>query len=66
MKYDFDLENRKEARKQLIYKILLTVVEIAIVIFARVCNYAHWHGYIYRIRTEYGPDIKKRRQDLSQ
>ena len=40
MKYDFDLENRKEARKQLIY--------------------------IYRIRTEYGPDIKKRRQDLSQ
>ena len=34
MKYDFDLENRKEARKQLIYKILLTVVEIAIVIFA--------------------------------
>ena len=34
MKDDFDLENRKEARKQLIYKILLTVVEIAIVIFA--------------------------------
>ena len=34
MKYDFDLENRKEARKQLIYKILLTVVEIASVIFA--------------------------------
>lgn len=34
MKYDFDLENRKEARKQLIKKILLTAVQVLIVIFA--------------------------------
>lgn len=33
MKYDFDLEDRKEARKQLIIKILITVLEVIIVIF---------------------------------
>lgn len=34
MKYDFDLEDRKEARKQLIIKIVITIFEIIIVIFA--------------------------------
>ncbi len=34
MKYDFDLENRKEARKQLIKKILITVAEVVFVIVA--------------------------------
>lgn len=33
MKYDFDLENRKEARKKLVKKILFTVLEVLIVIF---------------------------------
>ena len=30
MKYDFDLENRKEARKHLVKMILLTIVEVLI------------------------------------
>ena len=34
MKYDFDLENRKEARKHLVKMILLTIVEVLIVVFA--------------------------------
>lgn len=34
MKYDFDLENRKEATKKLIIKIVITVIEIIAVIFA--------------------------------
>jgi signal peptidase I len=34
MKYDFDLENRKAARKQLIKKILLTVIEVLLVVAA--------------------------------
>lgn len=34
MKYDFDLEDRSKQRKQLILKILLTVLEVGIVIFA--------------------------------
>ncbi|MDD7402761.1 MAG: signal peptidase I [Butyribacter sp.] len=34
MKYDFDLENKKEARKQLTIKILITVAEVILVIFA--------------------------------
>lgn len=34
MKYDFDLENRREARKQFIIKMLITIAEIAVVIFA--------------------------------
>ena len=34
MKYDFDLENRKEARKHLAKMILLTIVEVLIVVFA--------------------------------
>lgn len=33
MKYDFDLENRKEARKQLVKKILFTALEVLIVVF---------------------------------
>lgn len=33
MKYDFDLENRKEARKKMIKKILLLAVETSAVIF---------------------------------
>ncbi len=34
MKYDFDLENRREARKQLLIKVLITMAEIAVVLFA--------------------------------
>lgn len=34
MKYDFDLENRKEARKQLVKKILITAAEVVTVILA--------------------------------
>lgn len=33
MKYDFDLENRKEARKKFVQKILITAVEVVVVIF---------------------------------
>ena len=33
MKYDFDLENRKEARKKLARKILITVLEVIVVVF---------------------------------
>ena len=33
MKYDFNLENRKEARKKLIKKILITTVEVIAVVF---------------------------------
>lgn len=33
MKYDFDLENRREERKKLIIKILITVAEVILVIF---------------------------------
>lgn len=32
MKYDFDLENRKEARKKLVRKILVTAVEVVLVV----------------------------------
>lgn len=34
MKYDFDLENRKEARKHLVKMILITLVEVLVVVFA--------------------------------
>lgn len=34
MKYDFDLEDRSKQRKQLIIRILITILEIGVVIFA--------------------------------
>ncbi len=40
MKYDFDLENRKEAGKKLARKILITVLEVIVVVFL---GYAFTH-----------------------
>ncbi|MCD7825434.1 MAG: signal peptidase I [Clostridiaceae bacterium] len=37
MKYDFDLENRKEARKKLIIKIIITMLEVVAVLVLAFC-----------------------------
>lgn len=48
MKYDFNLENQKEARKRLAIKILITLLEVCVV-FALGYLITHWGMQIYTV-----------------
>lgn len=51
MKYDFDLENRREARKKLIIKIIITVIEVIAVIFVGFAI-THWGMVTYTVSSQ--------------
>lgn len=48
MKYDFDLENQREARKKLAIKILITLLEVCVVV-ALGYGITHWGMQIYTV-----------------